>query len=575
MRNDMSIEKLPIGIEDFKEIRGGDFYYVDKTRLIEELLGGGNKVTLFTRPRRFGKTLNMSMLKSFFEVGADPGLFDGLYISSRKDLCERYMGKYPVIFISLKGIEDFSFDEAQKRLCCLIGNEANRFSFLENSGRLNEREKYSYAALVNMEKGIYSMEKSVLVSSLKTLSSLLYKHYGQKVIILIDEYDVPLDKAFQNGYYDEMVSLIRGLFGEAFKTNEYLEFATLTGCLRVSKESIFTGINNFKVLSITDVRFDEEFGFTESEVESLLSSFGLEGHMKEMKAWYDGYRFGSVDVYCPRDVINHVERLRHESDAPLQSYWINSSGNSLVRRFIDKADQSTRDEIEALLSGATIEKEIHLELTYGELDSTIDNLWSVLFTTGYLTLAGRPERGIYKLRIPNEEVKEVYKYQIREWFKAAVQKEKKSLDPLWDALRGGDDRTVEEILNGFLSRTISIFDIKGPKKEKEKFYNAFLTGILLGNPDWGVRSQRESGDGLADIEIRPDNPDAGIIIELKSMEKFTQLDDGCRKAIDQIHEKRYCDALLDDGRCDIWIYGIAFYKKRCRVRAEKLSFSFE
>ena len=343
----------------------------------------------------------------------------------------------------------------------------------------------------------------------------------------------------------------------------------------MSKESIFTGINNFNVISIIDDQFDEGFGFTESEVKTMLEYYSLSSHMPQMKEWYDGYRFGSVDVYCPWNVLSHVQRLLSNPEALPQSYWINSSGNSLVRRFIDKADQSTRDEIEALLSGATIEKEIHLELTYGELDSTIDNLWSVLFTTGYLTLAGRPERGIYKLRIPNEEVKEVYKYQIREWFKAAVQKEKKSLDPLWNALRGGDYRIVEEILNGFLSRTISIFDIKGPKKEKEKFYNAFLTGILLGNPDWGVRSQRESGDGLADIEIRPDNPDAGIIIELRSMEKFTQLDDGCRKAIDQIHEKRYCDALLDDGRCDIWIYGIAFYKKRCRVRAEKPSFSFE
>ncbi len=395
------------------------------------------------------------------------------------------------------------------------------------------------------------------------------KHYGEKTVILIDEYDVPLDKAFQNGYYSEMVSLIRGLFGEALKTNEYLEFAVLTGCLRVSKESIFTGINNFNVLSIIDYQFAESFGFTEDEVETLLSSFGLEGQMKEMKAWYDGYRFGSVDVYCPWDVINHVERLCHESDAVPQSYWINSSGNGLVRRFIDKADQSTRDEIEALLSGETIEKEIHLELTYGEIDNTIDNLWSVLFTTGYLTLVDRPKNGIYKLRIPNEEVKEVYKYQIREWFKAEVRKEKKTLDPLWDALRKGDDKKVEEIINGFLSRTISIFSIKGPKKEKEKYYSSFLTGILLGNPDWGVRSERESGDGLADIEVRPENPDEGIIIEVKSMEKFTQLDDGGRNAIEQVYRLRYADTLIDDGRCDIWIYGIAFYKKRCRVVAEK------
>ena len=561
--------RLPIGFENFREIKTNAYYYVDKTRLIEELLESRSEVYQFTRPRRFGKTLNMSMLRSFFEIGVDKTLFDGLYISSRKDLCDKYMGKYPVISISLKGVEELSFDEVLKRFSYVIGNEADKFSFLENSERLTERERDKYATLVNMEKGVYALERSVLTSSLKTLSELLYKHYGQKVIILIDEYDVPLDKAFQNGYYDEMVSLIRGLFGEALKTNDYLEFAVLTGCLRVSKESIFTGINNFKVLSITDVRFDEEFGFTESEVKTMLEYYGLQSHMKEMKEWYDGYRFGDADVYCPWDVINHVDRLRHESDVAPQSYWINSSGNGLVKRFIDKADQSTRDELEVLLSGGTIEKEIHLELTYGELDTTIDNLWSVLFTTGYLTLVGKPENGIYKLRIPNEEVKEVYRTQIRQWFKATVQSEKKTLDPLWKALTAGDAEKVEEILNGFLSRTISIFDIKGPKKEKEKYYHAFLTGILLGNPNWGTRSQRESGYGLPDIEVRPDNLDAGIIIETKSMDKVTQLEEGCQEALKQICEKRYYDSLLEDGRYDIWAYGIAFFKKKCHVMAQK------
>ena len=561
---------LPVGIENFREIRNKEYFYVDKTRLIEELLDGGNKVSLFTRPRRFGKTLNMSMLRFFFEVGTDASLFDGLYISSRLDLCEKHMGKYPVIFISLKGVQEISFDEVLKRFSYVIGSEADRFSFLEKSEKLTEREKSRYATLVNMERGEYALERSVLVSSLKTLSELLYKHYGQKVIILIDEYDVPLDKAFQNGYYDEMVSLIRGLFGEALKSNDYLEFAVLTGCLRVSKESIFTGINNFKVLSITDARFDEEFGFTESEVKTMLEYYGLQSHITEMKKWYDGYRFGEADVYCPWDVINHVDRLRTESDAAPQAYWINSSGNGLVRRFIDKADQSTRDEIELLLSGGTIDKELHLELTYGEIDSTIDNLWSVLFTTGYLTLVGKPEGGIYTLRIPNEEVKEVYKSQIREWFKAEVKRERKSLAPLWKALKEGDAPKAQKIINGFLSRTISIFDIKGTKKEKERYYTVFLTGILLGNPDWGVKAQRESGDGLPDIEIRPENPDEGIIIENKSMDRVTELEAGCRKALEQIYEKRYYSSLLDDGRCDIWGYGIAFYKKRCRVMAEKI-----
>lgn len=561
-------QMLPIGIDDFKKIRGSDFYYVDKTKLIEELLETRGEVSLFTRPRRFGKTLNMSMLKAFFEVGADSSLFDGLYISSRKDLCDKYMGKYPVIFITLKGAEGRNYEEAVLSLVELIRNEVMRFSFLKNDVKLDD-EKVSYRALVSMKDVNLSSALVTLKFSLKNLSKLLYKHYGQKVIILIDEYDVPLDKAFQNGYYSEMVSLIRGLFGEALKSNDYLEFAVLTGCLRVSKESIFTGINNFNVISIIDDQFDECFGFTESDVKTMLEYYSLQSHMSQMKAWYDGYRFGGVDVYCPWDVLSHVQRLLSNPEAYPQSYWINSSGNGLVRRFIDKADQSTRDEIELLLSGETIEKEIHLELTYGELDNTIDNLWSVLFTTGYLTLVGKPENGIYKLRIPNEEVKEVYKSQIREWFKAEVKKEKKTLDPLWNALREGDDKKVEGIINGFLSRTISIFDIKGTNKEKEKFYSAFLTGILLGNPDWGVRNQRESGNGLPDIEVRPENIDAGIIIEIKSMEKITELESGCRKAIEQVYEKRYCDALLDDGRCDIWIYGIAFYKKRCRVLGEK------
>ena len=443
------------------------------------------------------------------------------------------MGKYPVIFITLKGAEGRSFNEAVLSLSQIIKNEAKRFSFLRDDEKLDDDDKSSYGLLLSINELNSTSDLSLLKFSLKTLSQLLYKHYGQKVIILIDEYDVPLDKAYQNGYYDDMVSLLRGLFGEALKINEYLEFGVLTGCLRVSKGSIFTGINNFKVLSITDVRFDEEFGFTESEVDALLSSFGLESHMKEMRAWYDGYRFGEAEIYCPWDVLNHVDILCHDNDAAPQAYWINSSGNALVRRFIDMADQSTRDEIEILLSGGTIEKEIHLELTYGEIDSTIDNLWSVLFTTGYLTLAGKPDRGIYKLRIPNEEVKEVYRSQIREWFKATVRKEKKTLDPLWAALKEGDSVKLEEIINGFLSRTISIFDVKGPKKEKEKFYHAFLTGILLGNPDWGVRSQRESGDGLPDIEIKPENPDEGIIIEIKSVDKLSLLDNGCSEAIEK------------------------------------------
>ncbi len=560
---------LPVGIEDFRKIRSKEYFYVDKTRVIEELLEHRCEVYQFTRPRRFGKTLNMSMLRSFFEIGTDTSLFDGLYISSRRDLCEKYMGKYPVVFFSLKGAEGRTWEEAAFCFLQLMKNEVLRFSFLRDDGKLNDDERNAYRTLVSLND-ISSSSLAVLKLSLKTLSRLLYKHYGQKVIILIDEYDVPLDKAFLNGYYDEMVSLIRGLFGEALKTNDYLEFAVLTGCLRVSKESIFTGINNFKVLSITDVRFDEGFGFTESEVKRMLEYYGLESHMSEMKKWYDGYRFGNADVYCPWDVLSHVQRLINNHDAAPEAYWINSSGNGLVRRFIDRADQSTKNEIEILLSGGTIEKELHLELTYGELESSMDNLWSVLFTTGYLTLVGKPENGIYTLRIPNEEVKEVYRSQIREWFKASLRKDRETLDPLWKALKEGDESKVEEIINGFLSRSISIFDIRGTKKEKERYYTVFLTDILLGNPDWVVKAQRESGDGLPDIEIATENLDEGIIIEARSMDKVTELEYGCRRAIKQIYEKRYYSSLVDDGRYDIRGYGIAFYKKRCRVKAEKI-----
>ena len=390
----MESRKLPVGIENFEEIRTEGFYYVDKTGLIRDLLNNWGKVNLFTRPRRFGKTLNMSMLKSFFEIGADRTLFDGLAISRETALCEAYMGRFPVVFVSLKGVDGLTFEEAESRFIEIIGSEAERFSFLLESDKLSDNEKEKYRALLKLKNGQYDMGTIVLTSSLQTLSLLLNKHYGQKTILLIDEYDVPLDKAFQHGYYKEMVALIRGLFGQALKTNDYLQFAVLTGCLRVSKESIFTGLNNFKVLSITDSRFDEHFGFTDAEVKTLLDDYNLTAHYGETKEWYDGYRFGGVDVYCPWDVINHVDRLCGEPNAEPQAYWINTSGNDLVKRFVDKADKTTQGEIERLIAGEAIEKAVRLELTYNEIDNSIDNLWSVLFTTGYLTQAGKVERSV-------------------------------------------------------------------------------------------------------------------------------------------------------------------------------------
>lgn len=562
--------KLPVGIEDFKEIRQEEFYYIDKTKLLEQLLEKWGKVNLFTRPRRFGKTLNMSMLRYFFEIGTDESLFDGLYIKNNKKICDEYMGKFPVIFISLKNVEGLDFETALYRFVEIIGREAERFYFLLDSEKLTVNEKERYKTLICLDNGRYSMDVNILASALRLLSELLYKHYGKKTIIIIDEYDVPLDKAFQNGYYREMVSLIRAMFGDALKTNDFLQFAILTGCLRVSKESIFTGLNNFKVLSIADTRFDEQFGFTDEEVQTLLESYGLLKHISETKEWYDGYHFGDADVYCPWDVINHVDRLCGEPDAKPQPYWINTSGNGLVKRFIDKANKTTRDEIERLVSGETIEKQVSLELTYDEIDTTIDNLWSVLFTTGYLTQTGMTESGAYKLVIPNKEVREVYKLQIQEWFKRTVMSNTEQLKNFWKAFDGGDTKAVENYLNRTLSNSISVFDTKARDEEKESSYHTILVGLLVGNADWLVKSNVEAGDGFADIIVETEDFDAGIIIELKYSKTFSGMDKACEKAITQIKEKRYDEYLKNDDRHDIMIYGIAFCKKKCKVIAHKI-----
>lgn len=562
--------KLPIGIEDFQEIREEGFYYVDKTKLIEQLLQNWGKVNLFTRPRRFGKTLNMSMLRYFFEFGSDPQLFDDLYISQNKELCEKYMGKFPVIFLSLKNVEGLTFEKARYKLIKLISLEAERFHFLKYSDRLTDNEKERYSALVYLKDGKYFMDEECLESALQTLSELLFRHYGQKTIILIDEYDVPLDKAYQHGYYKEMVALIRALFGEALKTNNFLQFAVLTGCLRISKESIFTGLNNFKVLSIADARFEEQFGFTQDEVLSLLETYHLEEHLLETKEWYDGYHFGTADIYCPWDVINHVDRLNGEPGAKPQSYWLNTSGNELVKRFIDKANKTTRDEIERLIAGESIDKFVRLELTYDEIDHNIDNLWSVLFTTGYLTKIGMTEQGAYKLVIPNKEVREVYKMQIQEWFKNAVLSNVEQLTDFWKTLEDGDTESIEKYMNKTLSNSISVFDTKAREQEKESSYHTLLIGLLTGNSDWLVKSNVEAGDGFADIIVETEDPDAGIIIELKYSREIAGLDKACERAIAQIKDRRYEEYLKNDERHDILLYGMAFCKKRCKVIAERI-----
>ena len=555
--------KLPVGIDDFKKIREAGFYYVDKTKLIEQLLQSWGEVTLFTRPRRFGKTLNMSMLKSFFEIGAEKSLFQGLYISEKEKLCAEYMGKYPVIFLSLKGVEGLHFADAQKMLMTIINNEVRRHYYLKTSDKLTVEDRKQF------EKMLLNEDVN-LVDSLRLLSQLLYLHYDQKVVILIDEYDVPLDKAFKNGYYQEMVSLIRGLFGQALKTNEFLQFAVLTGCLRVSKESIFTGLNNFEINSIVDIEHEEGFGFTDAEVMQMLKYYHCTNRYSDIKEWYDGYHFGNADIYCPWDVINFVKKLLTDSNAKPSAFWINSSGNDLVKLFVDKADQSTKDEIERLVAGESVTKRIRLDLTYDEIENSIDNVWSVLFTTGYLTNIGNPESGVYELVIPNREVHEVFVLQIQEWFQRSVAKEE-SMPEFSKAILEADAEGLQKQLNVIMSRMISVLDTKAREEQKENFYHGLLLGLLRGsNTDWLIKSNRESGDGYSDILIEPENPDAGIIIEVKHAASISGLDKACENAMAQIKNRRYDEALRENGRCEILAYGIAFHKKRCRVVCERL-----
>ena len=553
----MEILKLPVEIENFEDIRRSGFYYIDKTMFIEQFLNTWSEVTLFTRPRRFGKTLGMSMLRSFFEIGTDKSLFDGLYISQNKALCDEHMGKYPVIFLTLKGVEGLTFADAKMMLKSILSTEMDRHYYLKTSEALTDEDKaYFVKMLTGTDENIND--------SLRKLSQLLYKHYGKKAVILIDEYDVPLDKAYQNGYYHEMVSLIRGLFGQALKTNDYLQFAILTGCLRISKESIFTGLNNFKVLSIMDTRFDEQFGFTDSKVEELLAAYNLDSHFTEIKEWYDGYHFGNADVYCPWDVINYVDLLRFEPTAKPQDFWSNSSGNALVRSFIDKADVQTKDEIERLIAGEYIEKEISQELTYDEIDKSIANLWSVLFTTGYLTKQGVTDDGKVRLSIPNREIKNLFIKKIREWFSDTTANDGKTLEQFCNAFVEKDTEKIEELFGDYLWNTISIRDTAVAKDKKENFYHGILLGLLGYKASWLIKSNTESGTGYSDILVEVPNNRTGIVIELKYAENG-DMDSACNEALNQIEEKSYVDKLKQDGMRNFIKYGIACFKKDCKV----------
>lgn len=553
-------KKLPIGIENFEELQVENFYYIDKTNFIRDLLHNWGKVNLFTRPRRFGKSLNMSMLKNFFEPDGNQKIFESLEISKETSLCEEYMGKFPVISISLKGINAGTYKNAYEMAVQIINWEARRFLYLLESEKLVSYEKDMLAALLQPE-----MNESVVCSSLKILSGLLEKHHGQKVILLIDEYDVPLAKAFEHGYYDQMVLFIRNLFENVLKTNDSLKFAVLTGCMRISKESIFTGLNNLKVLSITDVQFDEYFGFTDQEVRELLAYYELYGHYKEIKEWYDGYQFGNVEVYCPWDVINYCDALRADSNAEPRNYWANTSNNETVKCFIQKSENSvTRREIEILVAGETIIKEIYQELTYQEMYDSIDNIWSVLFTTGYLTQRGKRKGNQISLAIPNMEIRNIFTTQIMEFFKENVPKDGETLKAFCEALKEGNPEGIEKLFGEYLRRTISIRDTFVKKQMKENFYHGILLGIIGFQDTWGISSNKESGDGYSDILVEIDDEEIGIILEVKYAQDGN-LEAASRKALEQIELLQYEEQLRDEGIHHILKYGIACYKKRCRV----------
>ncbi len=569
--------KLPMGIENFERIRKEGFYYIDKTGLIKDLLENPAYVNLFTRPRRFGKTLNMSMLKCFFEMGMtsdNSTIFDGLEISEEKELCEAYMGKFPVISITLKGATGGNFEEAKVMLRRIIGVEAMRFRFLLQSDRLDDTERSQYGALVNTDQtGTFTMSDDLLKDSLRIMSQLLKKHYGQDAVLLIDEYDVPLDKAYQSGYYDSMVELIRSLFGSALKTNDSLKFAVLTGCLRISRESIFTGLNNFKVYTVKDVRYKEYFGFTDAEIRQMLEYYGVSDQYHAVKEWYDGYLFGNLGIYCPWDVINYCGDLRDGSATKPQNYWVNTSSNDIIRRFLVKADAVTRDEIELLINGGCVKKMIHQELTYRDLDSDIDNLWSILYTTGYLTQAeedidvDEDEEELSALVIPNREIHWIYVQQIRKWFKEEARKDTQKLENFCRAFEENETAVIEKEFTSYLRKTISIRDTGVRKDMKENFYHGILLG-LFGNMDgWKVRSNAESGDGYCDISVEVEDRDIGLVIELKYAENAA-FDDACKEALEQIRSRNYEEVLLDDGMKTIYRYGIACYKKRCKVVSE-------
>ena len=559
-------KKLPIGIDNFEKIRKDDFYYVDKTKLIEQLLEKWGEANLFTRPRRFGKSLNMSMLRHFFEIGADPSLFDGLYISQRTELCKNYMGKFPVVSVSLKGVESSSYEGACRLLGKVINEEARRLGFLEKSKKLKESEKAIFGELLKPD-----MREDVLAYSIRELTELLEKHYGEKVIVLIDEYDVPLAKANEQGYYDEMVLLLRTLFGNALKTNESLKFAVLTGCLRVAKESIFTGLNNFKVYPLTKVVFDECFGFTDEEVKEMLHYYQQDSHYDTVKEWYDGYRFGKVDVYCPWDVINYCDEHFDDPMAEPQNYWSNTSGDDVIKHFVDSiytGKEVTKSELERLVNGGAVQKNISQELTYKELYGSMDNIWSALFMTGYLTQRGESEENQYNLVIPNQEIRNIITEHIMGLFKEDVSKDGQMVNEFCNALASGEADIVEKLFTEYMKKTISVRDTFVRKSTKENFYHGILLGILSFKGGWMVKSNKEAGNGFSDIMIWMDDSDTGIVIEVKYAEA-ADMETECKKALEQIAKNQYEEVFQEEGIHRVLKYGIACNRKKCKVLMAK------
>ena len=561
--------KLPVGIESFWEIRKENFYYIDKTGMIRDLLQKWSKVNLFTRPRRFGKSLNMSMLRTFFELGCDPSLFEGLEIAKETELCEKYMGKFPVISISLKGVDGRSFSEAAAALRRVIGNEAFRFSYLAESERLLPEEKKIYQALIDTQDGRFTMADDVLADSLHTLSRFLAKHHSRKVILLIDEYDVPLDKAFRSGYYEEMISLIRGMFSNALKTNDSLQFAVLTGCLRISKESIFTGLNNLNVLSVTDVQYDDYFGFTDREVREMLEYYDISDSYDAVKSWYDGYRFGDAEVYCPWDVICFCSRRIDNPRLFPQNYWSNTSSNEIIQRFIRMTGNGlTKSEVEALVAGEALTKEIREDLTYNSLYDSIEHLWSLLLATGYLTQRGTFDGRSYQLAIPNMEIRSLFRDQILSLFKEDVKKDGERLSAFCEALKTGNAPEAERLFTDYLKQTIRIRDTFVRRPTKENFFHGILLGILGFKDGWFVKSNRESDEGYSDILVKIEDEEIGLLIEVKYAQRG-ELDSACKKALQQIREKGYAAELREDGCHTIYQYGIACFRKQCRIAVEK------